>query len=242
MSRHRADEDLKSVLRHCADDDERERLRRLWGRLGALASPAPPPDLAARFSAALHDARANARHRRSTGWRLAAALAAGLLLGIVGTRQLAPITDGPSGSAALELQLREARHALALAALPGATATSRLTAVTALTPAAARDARSRSALAALAAADRDLNVRMLAAQGLGPHLDDPELLATLTGMLDADGEPLMNIVLLDVFVERSATTALPAIERLADQASDDPLVSEKARWAARTLRQRRNRT
>jgi hypothetical protein len=254
--------DLGVLERHfescAACRQEAEQLGEVWRKAGLLPAldPEPSPELRARFYEALgayQEGIAEGR-QHSVGRRLAevwkswwpqrpafqfAASLAMLTLGMaVGWTLRTPGGTPPGGAGSELAQLREElsgmRQLVTLSLLQQQSSSERLRGVTYAYQAEKSDVEVLAALLQTVNHDPNVNVRLAAVDALATFASSPVARRGIVHAIAKQDSPLVQIALLDQVVQMRERSALPAIEKLAQESSVEE-VKQRARWAIAKL-------
>jgi hypothetical protein len=222
---------LEEHLATCANCREEARsMASLWEDLGTLDTVVVPHErMRARFHAALA-----AYEERSTGnaferwlerwWPRRPLLQAGLVAAtlVVGILVGERITQPRHSEIAA---LRDDMRLVGLALLDHQSASERLVGV----EWAQRVSSAPQVVQALldrVQYDPSSNVRLAAIEALRGRLDEPQVAAGLAAALDRQDEPLVQVTLADVLLERGAADGVAAVRRLVEREGIEPSVRE----------------
>jgi hypothetical protein len=232
----------------------------VWRGLNAMADPEPSPQMRARFLETLHayeegfheaqrkQTYAAARQPRASWWAAlwpvqpvwgAAMAIAMLLLGVVGGRWLlAPRSSEPTATAELSQlrgQVESLRQLVALSLLQEQSPSSRLRGVTYSYQISQPDREVTQALLHAVNHDTNVNVRLSAVDALAKFATDPNVRQALIDSLPMQDAPLVQIALIDLLVQLDARDALPALQKLSQDAAANESVRQRAASAYEKL-------
>jgi hypothetical protein len=220
----------------------------LWRGLAGLPAAEPDPAMRLRFREVLEayqagmeqaggtqENTAGRAHWLAAGWWPARAvwqaalslalLAAGALGAHLFTRLAAPNPE----LAQLQAQVENLRQVVALSMLQDQSPSSRIRGVGYSTQVARPDREMEQALLYALNHDANINVRLSATDALEKLASNPEIRRALADSLPLQDSPLVEIALMDIFVENHDSGSIAAMQKLAQ----DPQTDESARPRAR---------
>ena len=173
-------------------------------------------------------------HRFAAGWWPARALwqaafsLALLAAGAVGAHILTrPPASNPE-LAQLQNQVENLRQAVALSMLQDQSPSSRIRGVGYSAQMARPDREMEQALLYTLNHDANVNVRLSATDALEKLASNPGIRRALVDALPLQDSPLVEIALMDVFVETNDQAAIPAMRKLAQDAQTDESARQRA--------------
>lgn len=218
----------------------------VWRGLASLPVAEPDAGMRSRFLEVLQAYQAGMEQARETpaasvhgGWSAAgwwparavwqAALSLALVAaGAVGAHILArPPAPGPE-LAQLQAQVENLRQMVALSMLQDQSPSSRIRGVGYSAQVAQPDREMEQALLYTLNHDANVNVRLSAADALEKLASNPEIRRALVDALPLQDSPLVEIALMDIFVENHDLTAIPAMRKLALDARTDDSARQRA--------------
>lgn len=232
----------------------------VWRGLDTMAEPEPSPRMRARFVETLRayeegfqDAQrkqsyAAGRAPRESWWESlwpsqpawgAALATAMLVVGIIGGRLL--LAPRPTDTAAtaelsqLRGQVESLRQLVALSLLQEQSPSSRLRGVTYSYQISQPDREVTQALLQAVNHDTNVNVRLSAVDALAKFATDPSVRQALADSLPTQDSPLVQISIIDLLVQLNAREAAPALHTLAQNASANDSVRQRAASAYEKL-------
>ncbi len=210
-----------------------EDLRMLLTTMEGASEATPPEDIEWKFQAALREEMSQASDRSDRwGWRVAAAVVL-LILGYAGGRLSGP---GQSGDElmALQTEISTLRQVVMQTTLHTPSASERLQAVNLIEAEAEVNAPSPELLRTLlntVRGDESPNVRYAAVQALEPYMDNEEVRLELTGALENQTDPLIQIAIINWLVEAEEQAAIGAIKDLINNENTTPEVKQQGQLA-----------
>jgi hypothetical protein len=232
----------------------------VWRGLEAMPEPEPSPQMRARFVESLrayeegfHEAQrkqtyAASKPVRSSWWAAlwparpawgAVFAAAMLVVGAVGGRWLLSprAADQPQNTELSQLrgQVESLRQLVALSLLQEQSPSSRLRGVTYSYQMSQPDREVTQALLHAVNHDSNVNVRLSAVDALAKFATDPNVRQALIDSLPMQDSPMVQISLIDLLVQLTARDAAPAFEKLAQNASANDSVRQRAAAAFEKL-------
>ena len=233
---------------------EAETLGAIWTKLGAIPEERPGRALKARFEATL-EAYVQGLHQAERGptarqkldkwlegwWPRQPAFQFGfavafLALGLFGgyTLRQNPRSDGEV--AQLREEIHNTRQLVALSLLQQQSASERLKGVDWTNRLQKPDPKVLAALLHTVNYDPNVNVRLAALDALHQSATDDMVRRGLVESLDRQTSPLVQIALIDLFVETHERDAAQGLKDLTQDAGLNPEVRERAQWALDTLK------
>jgi hypothetical protein len=245
---------VREHLAECADcQAEYLRLREVWDGLAAL--PAEVPDstgMQRRFLTALDSFQTGADQARVqmlsapdrrpswssvlTWWAMPAALAAGLLIGVLIGR--GPASAPPPASTDLALlrqELHDTRELVTLSLLRQTSASDRLRGVSWTGRIDDPGVEVVSALLDALSHDPNVNVRLAAVDALARFSDRPTVRNGAVAALADGGSPLVQIALIDLLVQVKEPSSRDTLRKLAGDLQIDEAVRDHAAWGLQQL-------
>jgi hypothetical protein len=246
-----AREPIEQHLAGCAGCNE---TAAMWSKLGALAEERPSPALRARFDAMLAAYREGAAEQRErsrrprftfSGWletwwpyhpafQFGIAVACLLAGGVVGL-----LAAGRAGGGQELAQLREevhkTRQLVAVSLLQQQSASDRLRGVTWSYRVSQPDQDVLGALLRTVKYDTSVDVRLAAVDALRRYAGEPAVRDGLLEGLNGRQSPLVQIALIDLFVEARERESVRALAKLKDDKDANEAVRERAGWALERL-------
>ena len=138
-----------------------------------------------------------------------------------------PPAPGPE-LAQLQAQVESLRQMVALSMLQDQSPSSRIRGVGYSAQMARPDREMEQALLYTLNHDANVNVRLSATDALEKLASHPEIRRALVDALPLQDSPLVEIALMDIFVETNAQTAIPAMRKLAQDAQTDESARQRA--------------
>jgi hypothetical protein len=232
----------------------------VWRGLDSMAEPEPSTQMRARFLETLRayeegfqeaqrkQTYSAARQSRSSWWAAlwpaqpawAAGLAtAALVLGLVGGRWLlSPRAGEPTATAELSQlrgQVESLRQLVALSLLQEQSPSARLRGVTYSNQISQPDREVTQALLHAVNHDTNVNVRLSAVDALAKFAGDANVRQALVDSLPVQDSPLVQIALIDLLAQLNSKDAAPALQKLAQDASANESVRQRAASAYEKL-------
>ncbi len=245
-----AREPIEQHLAGCAGCNE---TAAMWSKLGALADEQPSPALRARFDAMLAAYREGAEHRERSrrprftfsGWletwwpyhpafQFGIAIACLLVGGVVG-HLAAARAGGGRELAQLREEVYKTRQLVAVSLLQQQSASDRLRGVTWSYRVAQPDQDVLGALLRTVKYDTSVDVRLAAVDALRRYAAEPAVRDGLIQALNGLQSPLVQIALIDLFVEARERESVPALAKLKDDTGVNEAVRGRAAWALERL-------
>lgn len=225
----------------------------MWQKLASLPHQEPSPASRARFEHMLNafqegrwekNKLARERGKWFTSWirsafapPLASALAACLLLvGFIAGEHYSgsrPVEN--QQLAAMQAELTNMRQLVALAMLEQQSASQRLQGVNYSTQVDRPDPEISGALLHALRFDNSVDVRLAALEALRRYKDDPQVRSGLLNALEDQQSPLVQISLIDLFVEMHERDAKDNLRRIEQDSKANPAVRQRARWGIQQL-------
>lgn len=225
----------------------------IWQKLAALPQLEPSPASRSRFEQMLNvyqEARwekgSLARERGSwfAAWMksvfappLASALAACLLLvGFIAGEHFSgshPVIDPQI--ATMQSELTNMRQLVALSMLEQQSASQRLQGVNYSTQVERPDPEISAALLHALRFDNSVDVRLASLDALRRYKDDSQVRTGLLMALQDQQSPLVQIALIDLFVEMREGNAKDHLRRIEQDSKINPVVRQRARWGIQQL-------
>src|SRR5437868_7731151 len=225
----------------------------MWQKLAGLPRQEPSPDSRARFETMLNayqegrwEKTSLARERDNwfAAWMrsafappLTSALAACLLLvGFVAGEHFSgarPVNDRQLAS--LQTELTNMRQLVALSLLEQQSASQRLQGVNYSTQVERPDPEIAAALLHVLRFDNSVDVRLAALDALRRYKDDRQVRAGLLTALQDQQSPLVQIALIDLFVEMRESDAKERLRRIEQDTKINPAVRQRAQWGIQQL-------
>lgn len=236
---------VEAHLERCAPcREEAEALGQLWQRLGDLKAEEPSPQMQVRFDAMLAAWREGtsagrvlafprkAAGFRSSPWAPAFLTAAALLLLATGVTvgRLWPDSVHVTEMAELRGELRSMREVVALSLLQQQSASERLRGVTWSHQLEQPGAEVIDALLDTLRHDANVNVRLAAIDALRQYGRTERVREGLVEAVGRQDSPLVQIELIDLFVELRDRRSRDVLRTLAADERVDNTVRERARW------------
>lgn len=238
---------VEAHLERCqACREEAAALGALWQRLGDIPDEVPSPQMQLRFDAMLtawkEGASAGAGRViafprkglgfRSSPWAPAFLSAAAVLLLATGVTvgRLWPDAQQVNEMAELRGELRSMREVVALSLLQQQSASERLRGVTWSNQIEQPGKEVIDALLDTLRHDANVNVRLAAIDALRQYGRNEHVRSGLVEAVDRQDSPLVQIELIDLFVELREKRSREVLEALAANDHVDGTVRERARW------------
>jgi hypothetical protein len=224
----------------------------MWEALASLPEQQPSAGLRARFQAMLSAYEEGRWENRTpapkridwTGWLRSfalaplapAAIAACLLLigFLVGERFSAKPIEAQQLTV-LQSELTNMRQLVALSMLEQQSASQRLEGVTYSTKVERPDPEIAAALLHALRFDNSVDVRLAALDALRRYKDDAHVREGLLNALQAQQSPLVQIALIDLFVEIRESDAKDHLRRIEQDSKMNPAVRQRAQWGIQQL-------
>jgi len=221
----------------------------MWQKLAELPPEQPSPSSRARFEHML-DAYQEGRweKRERTPWfaawmrsafapPLATALAAVLLLAgfIAGERSGASRPTGDAQIASMQSELTNMRQLVALALMEQQSASQRLQGVNYSTQVERPDPEIAAALLHALRFDNSVDVRLAALDALRRYKTDAQVRTGLLSALQDQQSPLVQIALIDLFVEMRESGVKDNLRRMEQDQKVNPVVRQRAQWGIQQL-------
>jgi hypothetical protein len=232
---------------NCRNDFE------MWQQLAALPSEKPTPALRAGFEQMLNAYQEgrwekNGLARERIGWLTAwwrsafappliSALAACLLLAgfIAGEHFSQKLPANQGQIASLQAEIAGMRQLVALALLEQQSASQRLQGVNYSTQMEHSDPEIAAALLHALRFDNSVDVRLAALDALRRYKEDAQVRKGLLNALQDQQSPLVQIALIDLFVEMREGDAKDRLRRIEQDARANPTVRQRAQWGIQQL-------
>jgi hypothetical protein len=231
---------LEAHLADCATcRAEEARLRGTWRDLALMPADEPSPRLRARFYEALSAYREGvAASRRWQPWQIAAGIA--LLIAGFGGGYLAHREPATETTQMKELreEVANMRQLVALSLMQQQqSASDRLRGVNFAYQAEPSDSQVLTALVSAINNDENVNVRLAAVDALHTFANSPVTRNAATKALSQQNTPLVQVALINLLVDIKDRQAAPDLRKLADDASVNDGVKQRALWALERLQQ-----
>ncbi|HVH88245.1 MAG TPA: HEAT repeat domain-containing protein [Terriglobales bacterium] len=225
----------------------------MWQKLAALPQPEPSPASRARFEHMLNayqegrwEKSSLAREHRNwfAAWMrsafappLASALAACLLLigFIVGEHYSSSRPVENPQMVTMQSELTNLRQLVALSMLEQQSASQRLQGVNYSTKVERPDPEIAAALLHVLRFDSSVDVRLAALDALRRYKDDRLVRSGLLNALQDQQSPLVQIALIDLFVEMRESDAKDRLRRIQQDSKVNPAVRQRAQWGIQQL-------
>jgi hypothetical protein len=232
----------------------------VWRGLDNMAEPEPSTQMRARFLETLraYEEGFQEAQRKQTYsapgaarsswwsalWPASPAWAAGfataaLVLGLIGGRWLlSPKAGEPTATAELSQlrgQVESLRQLVALSLLQEQSPSARLRGVTYSNQMSQPDREVTQALLHAVNHDSNVNVRLSAVDALAKFAGDANVRQALVDSLPVQDSPLVQIALIDLLAQLNSKDAAPALQKLAQNASADEAVRQRAAAAYEKL-------
>jgi hypothetical protein len=233
--------------------EERESLKRLWARLGAVPSQEPGPALRPRFYAMLEGYQEGLGRSRTAGagaggigawfgsWfafqpalQLGVAvllLTAGFFAGYV----IRPGADGREEMAGLREEVHEMRQMVTISLLKQQSASERLKGVSLTSQVASPDPEFLTTLIHTLNYDPNVDVRLAAVDALSRFAGDPAVRMGLVKSLPKQESPMVQISLIDLLVQLHERQSVDVLRQLVEDASQNQQVRQRAQWGLQKL-------
>jgi anti-sigma factor RsiW len=241
--------ELKRHLEDCAAcRQEAEGLETLWRKLDSLPAAAPRPEMRDKFYAALGAygegfSAASSRERQKVNfWTnfawlpvgvAAAALFIGLGLGYIISSQ--KNVHESSEVAQLRGEVNGMRELVALSLLRQQSASERLRGVSWANQVESSDGQVLNALLDSVNHDPNVNVRLAAADALRTFAMTSAARTEIARAIIPQSAPLVQIALIDLVVDLKDSASITKLKQVAENASLNPSVRERAAWAVERL-------
>jgi hypothetical protein len=256
---HDLDDQIEDHIEQCANCAQEVAL---WKELALLPIEQPSPALRTRFQAMLSaygegrtEKPAVAKERHSTPSWLAANWLRPAALGLAGALALLAIgffagrssnTINPQPAiqqaqqqtqqlAEVRDELTNMRQLVVLSMLQQQSATERLQGVSFSTQDTHSDPQVLSALMHTLRYDSSVDVRLAALDALSRHGNQPQVRSGLLELLPTQKSPLVQVAMIDLFVEMHDTSALSQLQKFQTDPNLNPAVRERASWAIQKL-------
>jgi putative zinc finger protein len=224
----------------------------MWQKLASLPAEEPSPASRSRFEHMLNAYQEGRWEKNGRGeranwltawWRsafappLASALAACLLLVgfIIGEHYSAPRPVSNPQIASMQTELTTLRQLVALSLLEQQSASQRLQGVNYSTQVERPDPEISAALLHALRFDNSVDVRLAALDALKRYKDDHQVRAGLLTALQDQQSPLVQIALIDLFVEMRESSAKEGFRRIEQDTKVNPAVRQRAQWGISQL-------
>jgi len=227
----------------------------LWQKLASLPQEQPSPASRARFEHMLNAYQEGrweksnlARERgnwfaswwdRAFAPPLATALAACLLLvGFIAGEHFSgsrPVATNGQQLASVQAELANMRQLVALSMLEQQSASQRLQGVNYSTQIEHPDPEIAAALLHALRFDNSVDVRLAALDALRRYKDDPQVRSGLVNALQDQQSPLVQIALIDLFVEMREGDVKDHLRRIEQDPKINPDVRQRAHWGIQQL-------
>jgi hypothetical protein len=224
----------------------------LWEKLAALPQQQPSPASRQRFDHMLNayqegrwEKSSLARERGSWfgAWirssfapPLASALAACLLLvGFVAGEHFSARPSNDQQLSSVQAELTSMRQLVALSMLEQQSASQRLQGVNYSTQIEQPDPEIASALLHVLRFDNSVDVRLAALDALRRYKGDPQVRSGLLTALADQQSPLVQIALIDLFVEMRESNAKDRLRHIEQDSKMNPTVRQRAQWGIQQL-------
>jgi hypothetical protein len=254
FERNLRNEELGEIERHLEQCPSCKEQVVLWEKLLLLPEEQPSPTLRDRFETMLsayqegrweNSSLAAARSSFWPHWLHAGAfrvpvagVAAALIFLVIGFqtgRHLSPPNSQQPELAAMQNELVSMRQMVALSLLQQQAASERLQGVTWSTRIDRPDPEILSALLHTLRYDSNVDVRLAALDALRRYSSQPEVRTGLVDALQAKQSPLVQIALIDLFVELRDASVVPHLMRFQQQPDLNPAVRQRAQWGVQQL-------
>lgn len=225
----------------------------MWQKLASLPQQEPGPASRVRFENMLNayqegrwEKKGLARDRRNwfAAWMqsafappLASALAACLLLvGFIAGEHFSASHSGDNQQiATMQSELTNLRQLVALSMLEQQSASQRLQGVNYSTQVERPDPEISAALLHALRFDTSVDVRLSALDALRRYKTDPQVRTGLLNALQDQQSPLVQIALIDLFVEMRESDAKDHLRRIEQDSKVNPTVRQRAQWGIEQL-------
>ena len=226
---------------------ETERLGTLWRSLALLPGTYPEPDSAVRerfyeslaaYRHGMESARPGWKDKlaalwpRQTAWQMGIGFAM-LVIGLGVGYAVRPAGSANSNSEVAQLrgEVSGMRQMVALSLMQQQSAGERLRGVSWAYRAEPSDTEVLSALLSAVNNDPSVNVRMAAVESLHQFGASLVTRTAIVQSISKQTSPLVQIALIDLLVDLKVTEASAELKKLAADASVDPSVQQRAKWA-----------
>ena len=224
----------------------------MWQKLASLPQEQPSPASRSRFEHMLNayeegrwekSGRGDRANWWTAWWRsafappLASALAACLLLVgfIVGEHYSTTRPVSNPQIASMQAEVTTLRQLVALSLLEQQSASQRLQGVNYSTQVERPDPEISTALLHALRFDNSVDVRLAALDALKRYKDDRQVRAGLLTALQDQQSPLVQIALIDLFVEMRESSAKEGFRRIEQDTKVNPAVRQRAQWGIQQL-------
>jgi len=224
----------------------------MWQKLSSLPQEEPSPASRSRFEHMLNayeegrwekSGRGDRANWWTAWWRsafappLASALAACLLLVgfIVGEHYSTTRPVSNPQIASMQAEVTTLRQLVALSLLEQQSASQRLQGVNYSTQVERPDPEISTALLHALRFDNSVDVRLAALDALKRYKDDRQVRAGLLTALQDQQSPLVQIALIDLFVEMRENSAKEGFRRIEQDTKVNPAVRQRAQWGIQQL-------
>ena len=224
----------------------------MWQKLSSLPQEEPSPASRSRFEHMLNayeegrwekSGRGDRANWWTAWWRsafappLASALAACLLLVgfIVGEHYSTTRPVSNPQIASMQAEVTTLRQLVALSLLEQQSASQRLQGVNYSTQVERPDPEISTALLHALRFDNSVDVRLAALDALKRYKDDRQVRAGLLTALQDQQSPLVQIALIDLFVEMRESSAKEGFQRIEQDTKVNPAVRQRAQWGIQQL-------
>jgi len=224
----------------------------MWQKLASLPQEQPSPASRSRFEHMLNayeegrwekSGRGDRANWWTAWWRsafappLASALAACLLLVgfIVGEHYSTTRPVSNPQIASMQAEVTTLRQLVALSLLEQQSASQRLQGVNYSTQVERPDPEISTALLHALRFDNSVDVRLAALDALKRYKDDRQVRAGLLTALQDQQSPLVQIALIDLFVEMRESSAKEGFQRIEQDTKVNPAVRQRAQWGIQQL-------
>ena len=226
---------------------EVEELRTTWQDLGSLPRPEPSGALRARFYQRLHDVQSGRTRVQQGGFlwwkpglsglvRQVTVVLALFCLGMYVGRVSVGFGRGSNDQTAqLQAQVQNLRQTVALSLLERQSPASRLQGVTWSSQVERPDQDLLSALTSTLQNDANTNVRLAALDALEKFSSNPQVRQSLVSALGHQDSPLVQIALIDLFVEMRTPEAKDPLRKIEQDPKLNPAVRQRATWGIQQL-------
>jgi hypothetical protein len=231
--------ELEAHLAGCGEcRAEADRLEVLWRDLARIPTEEPGAGLRARFYEMLRGAAASATRR---WWRAAPSspalwrLAAGLTLLGIGAAIGYAVRSNGSEIAQLRGEVSTMRQLVALSLLQQQSASERLRGVSWAYRVEPSDSQVLAALLDAVNRDPNVNVRLAAVDALHAFASSSLARERVLASLENQNAPIVQVAIIDLLVDLKEGKAGPELRKLAENASIDNGVRQRAQWALERL-------
>jgi hypothetical protein len=230
-------------LEQCAKcRNEVEELGALWRGLEFLPSPQPGTAMRGRFNEMLEAYRFGMEQSRPRAvfawWQLAAACGLLMLGGLAGRVVFSgggnPATTNIADLKQLQTEVQSMRQLVTLSLLQQQSASARLRGVNYSYQMETPDPQVADALLFAVNHDSNVNVRLSAVDALRKFVRVPEISKSLVEALPTQDSPLVQIALIDMLVEASDGSVIPALRKLQSTPVNEA-VRQRAEWGLHKL-------